>query len=131
MNALRMKYGSFHEMDDSTRAALSDERFNINASFPRKTATVSQFVDHVDHIVELVGIDHVGFGSDFDGGAGIEGCNDVSELQNITAEMLSRGYNIYDLEKFWSGNILRVMKRVEKTAKRKRSASADTPLTNQ
>lgn len=114
--ALRMKYGEYGDLDDSTRALMSREWYAIDEIFPSELATVSQFVDHVDHVVELVGIDHVGFGSDFDGGAGIDGCYDVSELPNITAELLARGYSREDLDKFWGGNFLRVMREVEETA---------------
>ncbi|MBA7672760.1 hypothetical protein ES703_80947 [subsurface metagenome] len=123
--ALRMKYSGYEDMNDSTRALRFDEWQAINEIFPQKLATVSQFVDHVDHIVGLVGIDHVGFGSDFDGGAGVEDCYDVSELPNITAEMLSRGYSRRDLKKFWGGNFLRIMKQVEKNA-----APFNQPITN-
>ena len=108
-----MKYGDFDEMDDSIRTLMMGERYALDELYPRHLATLEQFVDHVDHVVNLVGIDHVGFGSDFDGGAGIDGCYDVSELRNITAEMLSRGYTVRDLEKFWGGNLLRVMREVE------------------
>lgn len=111
--ALRLKYGDFDEMDDSIRTLRIGEWDALDDLYPRHLATLEQFVDHVDHVVDLVGIDHVGFGSDFDGGAGIDGCYDVSELPNITAEMLSRGYSRRDLEKFWGGNLLRVMREVE------------------
>ena len=114
--ALRLKYGDFDEPDDSIRDLMIGEWYALDDLFPRHLATVDQFVDHVDHVVDLVGINHVGFGSDFDGGAGIDGCFDVSELPGISAEMLSRGYNRQDLEKFWGGNLLRVMRQVEKNA---------------
>ena len=66
--------------------------------------------------MDLVGINHVGFGSDYDGGAALEDCFDVTELPNITHELLKRGYSRSDLKKFWSGNLLRVMREVEKAA---------------
>ena len=69
--------------------------------------------NHIDHIVEIAGIDHVGFGSDFDGGGGVDGLYDVSELPNLTRELLRRGYSENEIQKFWSGNFLRVMKAVE------------------
>jgi membrane dipeptidase len=73
-------------------------------------------------------MDHVGFGSDFDGGAGLSDCSDVSELPNVTLELLRRGYSRSDLEKFWSGNLLRIMREVQ----RKRGTAMRTPLsTNQ
>jgi membrane dipeptidase len=101
-------------MDDSAKLALDQEYYEINRKYPPNLATVSQFCDHIDHVVDLVGIDHVGFGSDYDGGASLEDCFDVTELPNITRELLDRGYSRSDLQKFWSGNLLRVMTEVEK-----------------
>ena len=77
-------------------------------------ATVSDVVDHIDHIVKLAGINHVGVGSDFDGGAGVIGCKNVSEMKNITIELLRRGYKSEEIEKIWGGNFLRVMTDVQK-----------------
>lgn len=76
-------------------------------------ATVSDVVDHIDYIVDLVGIDHVGFGSDFDGGGGVVGCEDASGIINITVEMLKRNYTEEDIEKFWSLNFFRVLEKVQ------------------
>ena len=103
-------------MDDSAKLALDQEYYDMNRKYPPNLATVSQFCDHFDHVVDLVGIDHVGFGSDYDGGAALEDCFDVTELPNITHELLIRGYSRSDLQKFWSGNLLRVMKKVENVA---------------
>jgi len=110
------KYDNWSEMDDSAKLALEQEYYDLNRKYPPNLATVSQFCDHIDHVVDLVGIDHVGFGSDYDGGAALEDCFDVTELPNITHELLIRGYSRADLQKFWSGNLLRVMKEVEKAA---------------
>lgn len=110
------KYDNWSEMDDSAKLELEEEYYDINRKYPPNLATVSQFCDHFDHVVDLVGINHVGFGSDYDGGAALEDCFDVTELPNITHELLKRGYSRSDLQKFWSGNLLRVMKEVEKTA---------------
>ena len=110
---VRKKYGDWEELDDSTRNLFIADWYAVDDVYPPRLATVSDFCDHVDHIVDLVGIEHVGFGSDFDGGAGLKDCYDVTELPNITLELLRRGYSRSDLEKFWSGNLLRVMKEVE------------------
>ena len=75
------------------------------------------YVDHIEHVVELVGIDYVGIGSDFDGGGGIEGFNDHSEMLNVTIELVRRGYSEEDICKIWSGNFLRVWREVEAAAK--------------
>lgn len=68
---------------------------------------------HIDHVVQLVGVDYVGIGSDFDGGGGIPGCEAADELINITKALLRRGYTPEMLEKIWGGNFLRVMREVQ------------------
>jgi len=80
-------------------------------------ATVADFVDHIDHAVAVAGVDHVGIASDFDGGGGIIGWKDASETQNVTAELVARGYSEDDIAKIWGGNLLRVMEAVEAVAK--------------
>ena len=79
-------------------------------------ANLTDFVDHIDYAVKLIGIDHVGISSDFDGGGGIEGWNDASETFNVTLELVRRGYTEEQIEKLWSGNLLRVMTEVERVA---------------
>ncbi len=81
-------------------------------------ASVADFVDHIDHAVKIAGIDHVGIASDFDGGGGIDGWEDASETENVTAELLKRGYSESDIAKIWGGNLLRVMEAVEAEAKK-------------
>lgn len=78
-----------------------------------KLATVADAVNHVQHVVDIIGIDHVGIGSDFDGGGGIEGCTDVSMMKNITKELIRRGFSNGDIEKIWGGNFMRVMSRAQ------------------
>ncbi len=80
-------------------------------------ASVKDFVDHIDYIVKLIGIDHVGVSSDFDGGGGVDGWNDASETFNVTLELVRRGYTEAQIAKIWSGNLLRVWGEVEKVAK--------------
>jgi membrane dipeptidase len=78
---------------------------------------VSDFVNHIDYLVEKMGIDHVGISSDFDGGGGIEGWSDASETFNVTLELVKRGYTEAQIEQLWSGNLLRVLDNVEAVAK--------------
>ena len=75
--------------------------------------TLEQFLDHVDHAVEVAGIDHVGLSGDFDGGGGVEGWDGASESPNVTAALLERGYSSEELTKMWGGNVLRVMRDVQ------------------
>ncbi|AUC81496.1 dipeptidase [Lacinutrix sp. Bg11-31] len=83
--------------------------------FPEQV-NVSDFVNHIDYLVEKMGIDHVGISSDFDGGGGIEGWSDASETFNVTLELVKRGYTEPDIEQLWSGNLLRVLDDVEAVA---------------
>ncbi len=86
----------------------------VNAVAPK--ATVSDFVDHIDHIVNLIGLEHVGISSDFDGGGGIDGWNDASETFNVTLELVRRGYTQEQIAMLWSGNLLRVLDEVQAIA---------------
>jgi membrane dipeptidase len=96
------------------RATYDAALREIDASWP--PANVADLVDHIDYAVRLIGIDHVGIASDFDGGGGIKGWNDAAETANVTAELEARGYSREDIEKIWSGNLLRVWREVERKA---------------
>jgi membrane dipeptidase len=76
--------------------------------------SLETMLDHIDHIVALVGVDHVGIGTDFNHGSGIPGYNDASESFNVTLGLLRRGYSASDIQKIWGGNFVRVWKAVEK-----------------
>jgi membrane dipeptidase len=75
--------------------------------------SISDFVDHIDYMVGLIGIDHVGISSDFDGGGGIVGWQDASETMNVTEELRKRGYTEDEIAKIWGGNLLRVLDEVQ------------------
>jgi membrane dipeptidase len=111
--AVRKKYNNFQDLKDELWEAASADWHAIDDKFPQKLATVSDVVDHIDHIVKVAGINHVGIGTDFDGGGGVEGCEDVSEMGNITLELVKRGYSKKDIEKIWGGNLMRVMTEVD------------------
>ncbi len=85
---------------------------------------VADFIDHIDYIVDLIGIDHVGISSDFDGGGGVEGWNDASETFNVTLELVRRGYTEDEIGKLWSGNLLRVLDEVQKLAEEIQSSGS-------
>jgi membrane dipeptidase len=80
-------------------------------------AAVKDFVDHIDYAVDLIGIDHVGISSDFDGGGGLIGWNDASETFAVTLELVNRGYSEAQIAKLWGENLLRVMEEVEQIAR--------------
>ena len=79
-------------------------------------ADVGNLIDHVDYAVELIGIDHVGLSSDFDGGGGIVGWFDAADTANVTLELVRRGYSEEEIARLWSGNLLRVWREAERTA---------------
>jgi membrane dipeptidase len=79
---------------------------------------VKEFVDHIDYAVKLIGVDHVGIASDFDGGGGIEGWDSAADTFNVTLELVHRGYSETDIAKLWGGNLLRVWREVEDVARR-------------
>ncbi|MGB6318875.1 MAG: dipeptidase, partial [Litorimonas sp.] len=110
------EFGGRGEWDQATRDAYGERRREITAMAAR--ADVAGFVDHIEHAVEVAGIDHVGIASDFDGGGGIEKWDDASETENVTAEMVRRGYSEEDIAKIWGGNLLRVLEAVEAEAAR-------------
>lgn len=109
-NAVQAKHGNFYELDTDGKRAFLRDWYAVDREFPPRLANVSRVVDHIDHIVEVAGIDHVGIGTDFDGGGGVEGCFDVSEIMNITEELLKRGYTERDIRKIWGQNLMRVMR---------------------
>lgn len=114
--ALREKYKNFRSLSPDDQKKAGDEWDALEAKYPQKLATVSDVVDHIDHIVKVAGIDHVGIGTDFDGGGSVIGCYDVSEMGNITLELVNRGYSEKQIRKIWGGNLMRVMRKVEKVA---------------
>jgi microsomal dipeptidase-like Zn-dependent dipeptidase len=79
-------------------------------------ANIEDFIDHIDYMVDKMGIDHVGISSDFDGGGGIDGWKDASETQNVTSALRNRGYSDEEIAKIWGGNLMRVLDEVQKIA---------------
>jgi membrane dipeptidase len=116
---LRPKLAAARRGELSTEEAQSvrEEYQRLNAKFPANRSTLQDAVDHIDHMVKVMGIDHIGIGSDFDGGGGLIGIDDVSEMPNLTKELLRRGYSEEDIRKIWGGNLLRVFGEVTKVAK--------------
>ncbi len=79
---------------------------------------VADFVDHIDYLVEKIGLEHVGISSDFDGGGGVHGWDDASETFNVTLELVRRGYSEEEIGMIWSGNLLRVLDEVQEVARK-------------
>lgn len=97
------------------KSYLNSEKSKPNS---KNKVDVSDFVDHIDYLVGLIGINHVGISSDFDGGGGIDGWEDASETFNVTLELVKRGYSEVEIEKIWSGNLLRVLDEVSQISKK-------------
>ena len=124
IDSLRSNMKPIDKMSDEEKVALRAEYQKINKKYPDPPATVKHVVDHIDHIIKIAGIDHVGIGCDFDGGGGIEGVFDASEVMNITIELVRRGYNEEQIEKIWGGNLIRVFKDVQAVSEKIKSNSA-------
>ena len=112
----------FSSLTESQRATFMEAYPKVIAaaekqleSDPNAPAAVSidDFVNHIDYMVNLIGIDHVGISSDFDGGGGIQGWSDASETRNVTAELVKRGYTQEEINKLWGENLLRVLDEVQ------------------
>jgi membrane dipeptidase len=116
LKELKDKYGDYDALSDSVKKVVRKEYRDIRKKY-EKSATVKDIVDHIDHVVQVIGIDYVGIGTDFDGGGGVEGCRTVSDMKNITIELLRRGYSKSDITKIWGGNIMRVLRKVGEVAK--------------
>ena len=118
-------WDEYNELTDEQKVSFSENQITINTITDKKAkclpnipgkVNVADFVDHIDYMVNKIGIDHVGISSDFDGGGGVEGWNDASETLNVTIELVKRGYTEEQIEKLWSGNLLRVLDEVQKVA---------------
>jgi membrane dipeptidase len=115
------------EMKLETSAARAGMSPEVEAEYEKRMAerwkispraSVSDFVDHIDHVVKTIGVDHVGIASDFDGGGGVIGWENTGETLNVTRELVRRGYTEADIAKIWGGNLLRVLEAVETEAAR-------------
>jgi membrane dipeptidase len=114
--------GAFRNMPADKRAMYDSEMAAIEKKWPG--ATIEEFVNHIDHAVKLIGIDHVGISSDFDGGGGVTGWDDASQTRNVTAELVKRGYTTEQIRKLWGGNLLRVWSECDSLASRARGSTA-------
>jgi membrane dipeptidase len=130
--ALRTEFGLPAQGGRGGLGALAPERRaeyqrrmgDLDREFPPPPrATVRDFVDHIDYAVKLIGLDHVGISSDFDGGGGVEGWNDASETFNVTLELVRRDYTEEQIGQIWSGNLLRVMDEARRVAEQLQGAS--------
>jgi len=114
---LKAKQAELNEKYKDDPERLAEESDKLEAENPLPPLPISKLIDHIDHIVKVAGIDHVGIGADFDGANDMpEGAQDVSMLPNITYELLKRGYSEQDIRKVLGENLLRVMTQAERVA---------------
>ncbi len=104
-------FADFQRLSDEKRDVWHARRQEIDVQWPK--ASVQDFADHIDYAVNLIGIDHVGIASDFNGGGGIAGWDNARDTLNVTVELVRRGYGESEVAQLWSGNLLRVMEAVE------------------
>ncbi|SEC28107.1 dipeptidase [Terriglobus roseus] len=123
--ARRSPYAAFaSSLPEEKRDAFMKRLAEIDAQYPAvPRANVKDLVNQIDYAVKLIGIDHVGIASDFDGGGGIDGWNSTAESFNVTLELVRRGYTEKQIGKLWSGNLLRVWGDVQKEAQREQMAA--------
>ncbi|MFO8174941.1 MAG: dipeptidase [Longimicrobiales bacterium] len=119
IEALREEMGltnwdAYRGMTEEQRNEYQTRLEELEARWPG--ADLSSFVDHIDYVKNLIGVDHVGIGTDFDGGGGIDGFGDASEAPNVTEELVRRGYSDEEIKKIWGENLLRVWREVEAVA---------------
>jgi membrane dipeptidase/D-alanyl-D-alanine dipeptidase len=117
---------SIRSLDEEEKAIYEEDYSKIVSKSSQKIkelrqtngpVDVSDYVNHIDYLVEKIGINHVGISSDFDGGGGVEGWRDASETFNVTLELVKRGYTEEEIAKLWGENLLRVLDEVEEVAK--------------
>tara|TARA_B100001179_G_scaffold54513_1_gene37220 strand:- start:1524 stop:1850 length:327 start_codon:yes stop_codon:yes gene_type:complete len=101
-------------MEELRSTAASRMEAEVTSTAP--PVGVADFVDHIDYLVDLIDLEHVGISSDFDGGGGVEGWNDASETFSVTLELVRRGYTEEEIGMLWSGNLLRVLDEVQAIA---------------
>jgi membrane dipeptidase len=131
MNELKNKYHNWQYRDEAEHKRASAEWDSVNKLYPPFLPKVADAVDHIDHVVKLVGVDYVGIGSDFDGGGELSDCRDIADFPAITAELLKRGYSRENISKIWGGNFLRVFGQVEKLSQTCSTSALNNDLNTQ
>ncbi len=110
--AAREAYNKIPAADTEARREARAKFKEIKSRYPDQNASIKDYVDHIDYVAKKIGVEHVGIGTDFDGGGGVIDCKDVSQLIGVTAELLSRGYSEEEIEQIWGANFIRVFNEV-------------------
>ena len=120
--AIQAKYRG-RRLTETDVVAQTAERRAVMAQYPAPRATFDDLMKHMMHVIKLVGVDHVGFSGDFDGGGGITGFNSVADYPAVTEYLLKNGYTKEDVAKIWGGNVLRVLRETEAYVKSQKPAA--------
>jgi membrane dipeptidase len=112
-DAIQKRQVKFATLSVEERRQLLADKAVVDATTPISNATFDMFMASILHAIKVMGVDHVGIGCDWDGGGGVVGMEDISQLPRITARLRKEGYSDADIEKIWSGNVLRVLKQAE------------------
>lgn len=116
LEALAARYPPESQLSQANIAAILKARQQIDQQYPATQASFDDYMRHLLHIIKIVGPEHVGIGADWDGGGGVHGLDDVSDLPRITQALLDAGYTEAEIKAIWGGNLLRVLQAAQATA---------------
>jgi len=117
IEVLKKKYPNYAVLPSAEKQIAQMDWDRLDVDYVRELATIADVVDHIDHIVRVAGIDHVGIGTDLDGGGEVQDLYNVSQMKNITRELVRRGYSDAEIEKIWGANFMRVFGDILASAK--------------
>jgi membrane dipeptidase len=118
-NALFAQLEHIGTMTPEEQAKLTRETRALDAVMPIQNTDFEAFMKSLLHIIKVAGVDHVGIGADWDGGGGVKGLEDIGGLPKVTERLRAEGFSDADIEKIWSGNVLRVLRLAEENAARR------------
>jgi membrane dipeptidase len=121
-SAIRARQAKWLDLTPEERRRLVADKTALDARQPFTAADFDTFMRSLLHAIKVMGVDHVGLGADWDGGGGVPGMEDVSQLPKVTARLRREGYSDSDIEKIWSGNVLRLLRQAEQFAEKSRSS---------
>ena len=131
MAGLRDRFAEAQKIVDPVARAAAIDKLEEEATAAVPPATLDDVVTHIDHAVQIGGIDHVGIGTDYDGvGCVPKGLESYDKFPALTRVLLEKGYSADDIKKIYGGNLLRVMRAVEKEAQRQQAAGIKPPMPN-
>ena len=113
-DAIGDRRDDLENLSPADQARLIADNAALDAKAPKAAASFEDFMRSLTHAIAVAGIDHVGIGADWDGGGGVKGMEDIADLPKVTAALKARGFSEADIQKVWSGNVLRVVRAAQK-----------------